>query len=731
LDDAERLAAKLDAWQAAQAGEGPLTPEDLCRDCPDLLPEIVRQVAVLRRFEALRVGEDEGTDEYRPAGADTSHDANPAGTSVPTTPRSIATPVVGGEFGGFRIVALLGEGGMGRVYRAEDPQLRREVALKVMKPAVAAKPESRGRFLREARAMAAVHHDNVAPIFQVSEVDGVPFLAMPLLRGESLAVRLKREGVLPTADVLHIGREAAAGLVAVHARGLIHRDIKPTNIWLETLPDDSGAARPRWRVKLLDFGLAREQSESDAVTQEGVVLGSPAYMSPEQTDGKSLDPRSDLFSLGSVLYECATGRRSFQEKTFTAILAAVGGHHPPPAYEVNPHVPQELSALIGRLQAKSPADRPPSAHSVAESIHVIEAGQQPGTRSEPPERLSSGPSRRRSRRFSVGCSVSVTIAAILMVSFVTLLCWPLLDQSELQRSLEPKPLFTHFYRGKALYEKGEREEAIKEFREALRLDPKDALAHTSLGVALYDKGQLDEAIKEYREAIRLDPKLAQAHGALGQALLAQGHYDEALVATRRCLELLPEPAPLRQTVLRRLGQCEWLVALERKLPAILEGKDNLADNAERLALAQMCFEHKKLYVASVRFYEDSFAADPKLAENPGNGYRYNAACAATLAGCGQGKDADKLDEKERARLRQRALEWLRADLALWAKQADSADPKSREAVQQQLKHWQTDADLAVVRGQDALAKLPAEEQEAWRKLWDDVAVVLKRASEPR
>jgi hypothetical protein len=156
-------------------------------------------------------------------------------------------------------------------------------------------------------------------------------------------------------------------------------------------------------------------------------------MSPEQADGQSLDPRSDLFSLGSVLYECATGKRSFQEKTLTAILAAVAGHHPPPAHEINPDVPQELSALVGRLQAKSPAERPPSAHSVAESIQVIEAGQQPGTRSDPLKRLSPEPSRRRSRRFSVGCSVSVTIAAILWVSFVTFL-WKFGETRDLSES---------------------------------------------------------------------------------------------------------------------------------------------------------------------------------------------------------------------------------------------------------------------------------------------------------
>jgi hypothetical protein len=145
----------------------------------------------------------------------------------------------------------------------------------------------------------------------------------------------------------------------------------------------------------------------------------------------------------------------------------------------------------------------------------------------------------------------------------------------------------------------------------------------------------------------------------------------------------------------------------------------------------MCVEHKKLYAASVRFYEDAFAADAKLADNPGNGHRYNAACAASLAGCGQGQDADKLDEKERARLRQRALEWLRADLALWTKLAENDNPKARDAVQQTLKHWQTDADLACLRDKDALEKLPEAERDEWRKLWDDVAAVLKRASEPR
>src|SRR6516164_3593599 len=162
--DEERLAAKLDTWQAAQAGAEPLSPEDLCRDSPELLAELARRVAVLRRFEALRAGGDEGTAEHASAGVDTSHDRRSTYTSGRTPTATIAAPVVGGDFGGFRIVELLGTGGMGHVYRASDPRLHREVALKVMKPEAAARPQSRERFLREARAMAAVHHDHVTPI---------------------------------------------------------------------------------------------------------------------------------------------------------------------------------------------------------------------------------------------------------------------------------------------------------------------------------------------------------------------------------------------------------------------------------------------------------------------------------------------------------------------------------------------------------------------------------------
>src|SRR5581483_3887523 len=198
-----------------------------------------------------------------------------------------------GRLGPYRVLAVLGAGGMGIVFRAEDTQLNRAVALKVMLPKLAGTEGARQRFVREAQAAAGVKHDHVVSVYQVGEDRDVPFLAMELLLGESLDQRLRREGKLPLVEVLRLGREIALGLAAAHQRGLIHRDIKPANLWLEA---ETG------RVKLLDFGLARAVGQGNQLTQQGAIIGTPAYMAPEQGQGKSLDHRCDLFSLGCVLY---------------------------------------------------------------------------------------------------------------------------------------------------------------------------------------------------------------------------------------------------------------------------------------------------------------------------------------------------------------------------------------------------------------------------------------------
>jgi predicted Ser/Thr protein kinase len=271
---------------------------------------------------------------------------------TPSDPPAPAVP-------GYAVVRELGRGGMGAVYLAEDPKLGRRVAVKVMRAELAADAVARDRFVREARAAAAVRHDHVVPVYHVGEAaDNSPFLVMPLLAGESLADRLSR-GPLPPAEVARVGREAALGLAAAHAVGLVHRDVKPANLWLESPTD---------RVLLLDFGLARSLDASDGVTQAGAVLGTPGYLAPEQADGKPVDARADLFGLGATLYHAATGARPFAGPTLTAVLRAVAEHHPPPPRELNPAVPAGLSALIMRLLAKDPAGRPASAGAAAAEL---------------------------------------------------------------------------------------------------------------------------------------------------------------------------------------------------------------------------------------------------------------------------------------------------------------------------------------------------------------------------
>jgi serine/threonine protein kinase len=270
-----------------------------------------------------------------------------------------------GRLGHYRVLKVLGSGGMGIVFEAEDTQLQRRVALKAMKPAVV-NPENKERFLHEARATAALEHDHIVTIYQVGEDCGVPFLAMKLLQGQSLEERLKEEGGwLSVGEVLRIGREVAEGLAAAHAKGLIHRDIKPANIWLE---QGSG------RVRIVDFGLARAAETDLGLTQEGLVMGTPAYMAPEQADDKPLDHRCDLFGLGCVLYRMSTGQLPFKGKDAMSIMMALATKTPDEPRAIDPGVPPALSNLIMHLLAKDPDDRPASAKAVCDAVREIENG---------------------------------------------------------------------------------------------------------------------------------------------------------------------------------------------------------------------------------------------------------------------------------------------------------------------------------------------------------------------
>jgi serine/threonine-protein kinase len=294
--------------------------------------------------------------------------------------------------------------------------------------------------------------------------------------------------------------------------------------------------------------------------------------------------------------------------------------------------------------------------------------------------------------------------------------------------LDSKNVVPHRYLTRLLSETGDLDGAVREARIAVQIDPNSG-HHYILGTTLMGKGLLDEAITEFREAIRLNKEGAEAYCNLGHTLMRKGQFQQAVEEFRRGHEIGSRNPGWPYPSIQWLRNAEKLAQLEPRLPEFLRGETQATDTGERLALALLCQEYKKFNAAAARFYGEAFAADSKLAEDLRASHRYNAACVAALAGCGQGKDVGELDGKERERLRRQALAWLRADLAAW-KQPSKESDKTRPTVQQTMQHWQHDEDLAGVRG-EALAKLPEAEGKEWQRLWQEVEELGKRAAQEK
>jgi serine/threonine protein kinase len=272
-----------------------------------------------------------------------------------------------GWLGPFRVRAVLGQGGMGLVLAAEDPLLDRPLALKVLRPGMGRLPEARERFLREARALAAIQHPQVVTIHQIGEAADVIFLAMERLEGETLEQRLQAGQPPSLVEILQVGWQTAQGLAAAHARGLIHRDLKPANIFLARPPVGDGSA---FTVKILDFGLARLLAAA-SLTESGLFLGTPAYAAPEQLEDQPIDHRADLFALGAILYRLVAGRPAFPGDRVLTVMRSLALDQPPTLQSVNPAAPLALSTLVGQLLSKDPGARPGSALEVAEHLQGI------------------------------------------------------------------------------------------------------------------------------------------------------------------------------------------------------------------------------------------------------------------------------------------------------------------------------------------------------------------------
>ena len=439
----------------------------------------------------------------------------------------------GERLGPYEIVEKIGAGGMGEVYRAQDTRLHRAVAIKVLPHDKLADADRKRRFLQEARAASALNHPNIVVLHDIASESGVDYMVMEYVRGSTLK-DLLGEGALPFPEVARYGAQIASALDSAHAAGIVHRDIKPANIMV---------TRDR-HIKILDFGLAKlaqpavldSKAETRTMlemeTMPGTIAGTVAYMSPEQTRAEPINARSDIFSLGAVLYEAATGRLPFQGPSALAMMHAIATEEPPPPSSLKRGIPEKFNDVIGRAMAKDRTDRYASARELAIALQALE-----------PRPASAAPRRRK------WWPAAVAVASTLLLAAGAFYWWRPHHHVPVAEAAQ-------------LYQQGRRhiqeftdqslKQSIVDFQNAIKLDPEYAAAYAGLAdsysyLATFEIAPPPEVMplaeKNATMALEKDPGLAEAHTSLGVVALA---YDrEFPLAERRfrkSLELNPHDA---------------------------------------------------------------------------------------------------------------------------------------------------------------------------------------------
>jgi tetratricopeptide (TPR) repeat protein/predicted Ser/Thr protein kinase len=350
MSNQNRVADLLSLYEAARKGGQPPSAEDLCRDCPDLLDELKQHIRHLEEMKSLL--------------STAPHDQRQTTSYPAPTPSSPVAPLP--SVPGYEILGVLGRGGMGVVYKARQLNLKRLVALKMIRDGAHAGPEDLARFRIEAEAAAQLQHPHIVQIYEVGERDGLPFFSLEFVEGGSLAAKLNGAPLPPRPAALLVASLARA-MDAAHQRGIIHRDLKPANVLL------TADGQP----KIADFGLAKKLDDSAVQTRSGAVMGTPAYMAPEQAAGRTREvgPLTDVYALGAILYEALTGRLPFKGANLRETLEQVCSQDPVPPRRVQPKVPRDLETICLKALAKEPARRYASALALAHDLERFAAGE--------------------------------------------------------------------------------------------------------------------------------------------------------------------------------------------------------------------------------------------------------------------------------------------------------------------------------------------------------------------
>ena len=585
--------------------------------------------------------------------------------------------MIGTTLSHYRITATLGIGGMGEVYHAEDTKLGRRVALKILPADMAAKPERLERFQREAKVVASLNHPNIVTIYSVEEAEGLQFLTMELVEGDDLERLLPDDG-FPLPKIFDIAVPLADALATAHERGIVHRDLKPANIMLTR----------DGRVKILDFGLAKlgldselqlgDQDEtalapsSSVLTGDGTILGTAPYMPPEQLEGLPVDHRADIFSVGVVLYELATGRRPFEGSSSIALASSILRDTPPPVSEIKKDLPRHFGRILETCLEKDPERRYQSAKELRNALQSLRRETESGYSSSLQSATSTHPAPARAalprRPLKIGAIAAVILVALMALLFVLRREAPLdeampepplraatsqeaqllLEQSRtysregatfpklelaeetLRRALELEPDSLYLQSELALLLAAMQEEYPREERrqEARDLVENTLAANPDLINSWLAKGELSllegdgtATVEAARKAIEIDASEVRSQVLLGRGLLEQGLRAEGLEQLREAVEMEGGEISARYalaTALLRMGQLdEATVEFKRVLefaPGHVSAMNNLANT----------YLYSGRYLEAVPLYHRALQLEPDeiAATNLGTAYYY-------------------------------------------------------------------------------------------------------------